>query len=161
MFLASSSVSGPSAGIPWYFLSSWRSVARQLIVAGHLRSDAARYGALVLTETSRGVLRGETPLQFREDPKRPVVVSRKSATERVIADEDLGLWEALRACRQVLASEHNVPPYVIFHDKTLQEMLTYRPQTAAEMLGISGVGQTKLDRYGDQFLSVLREEAGA
>jgi ATP-dependent DNA helicase RecQ len=121
----------------------------------------ARFGALVLTETSRGVLRGTTPLLFREDPKRPVVASRKTATERVVADKDLGLWEALRACRQALASEHNVPAYVIFHDKTLQEMLTYRPKTASEMLGISGVGQTKLDRYGDRFLSVLRDEAPA
>jgi ATP-dependent DNA helicase RecQ len=137
--------------------STWRSVARQLIVAGHLRSDAARFGALVLTDTSRGVLRGETPLQFREDLKRPVVASKKTARDRVIADEDVSLWEALRACRQSLASEHNVPAYVIFHDKTLHEMLTYRPQSAAEMLGISGVGQTKLDRYGDQFLAVLRE----
>ena len=137
--------------------TTWRSVARQLIVAGHLRSDAARFGALVLTDTSRGVLRGETPLQFREDPKRSVVASKQTARDRVIADEDVSLWEALRACRQSLASEHNVPAYVIFHDKTLHEMLTYRPQTAAEMLGISGVGQTKLDRYGDQFLAVLRE----
>ena len=139
--------------------STWRSVARQLIVAGHLRADAARFGALVLTETSRGVLRGETPLQFREDPKRSVVASRRPATERVVADKDRDLWDALRACRQALATEHNVPAYVIFHDKTLHEMLAYRPQTAAQMLGISGIGQTKLDRYGDRFLSVLREEA--
>jgi ATP-dependent DNA helicase RecQ len=137
--------------------TTWRSVARQLIVAGHLRADAARFGALVLTETSRGVLRGTTPLQFREDPKRTVVASRKTATARVVADKDLDVWEALRACRQTLASEHNVPAYVIFHDKTLQEMLAYRPQTASELLDISGVGQTKLDRYGDRFLSVLRD----
>jgi ATP-dependent DNA helicase RecQ len=135
---------------------TWRSVARQLIVAGHLRSDAARFGALVLTETSRGVLRGSTPLQFRVDAKRPVAASRKVIRDRVVADKDSKLWEALRACRQSLASEHNVPAYVIFHDKTLHEMLAHRPQTASEMLGISGVGQTKLDRYGDRFLSVLR-----
>ena len=141
--------------------TTWRSVARQLIVAGHLRADAARYGALVLTETSRAVLRGETPLLFREDPKRVVVAAKKTARQRVVADEDLGLWEALRTCRQTIASEHNVPAYVIFHDKTLQEMLAYRPQTAEEMLDISGVGQTKLDRYGDRFLSVLRGEAAA
>jgi len=138
--------------------TTWRSVARQLIVAGHLRADAARFGALVLTETSRGVLRGMTPLLFRKDPKKSVVASRRTSTERVVADEDLCLWEALRACRQTLATEHNVPAYVIFHDKTLQEMLAYRPQTAAELLDISGVGQTKLDRFGEQFLSVLREE---
>jgi len=141
--------------------TTWRSVARQLIVAGHLRSDASRYGALVLTDTSRSVLRGETPLQFREDPKRAVVASKRSAKERVVADKDLGLWEALRDCRQSLASEHNVPAYVIFHDRTLQEMLEFRPRTASEMLGINGVGQTKLDRYGDRFLSVLRAEAPA
>ena len=75
----------------------------------------------------------------------------------MVAEKDLGLWEALRACRQTLANEHNVPAYVIFHDKTLQEMLTFRPQTASELLGISGVGQTKLDRYGEQFLAVLRD----
>ena len=140
--------------------TTWRSVARQLIVAGYLRSDAARFGALVLTETSRGVLRGATPLQFREDPKRSVVASRQAAGNRVVADEDSSLWEALRACRQSLASEHNVPAFVIFHDKTLHEMLAYRPQTASEMLGISGIGQTKLDRYGDRFLSVLRGNSG-
>ena len=115
----------------------------------------------MLTETSRGVLRGETPLEFREDPKRPVVASRKTGTEQVVAEKDFDLWEALRACRQTIASEHNVPAYVIFHDKTLHEMLAYRPQTASEMLGISGVGQTKLDRYGDRFLSVLRDGAPA
>ncbi|HKJ19256.1 MAG TPA: HRDC domain-containing protein, partial [Woeseiaceae bacterium] len=98
---------------------------------------------------------------FREDPKRVVVAAKKTARQRVVADEDLGLWEALRTCRQTIASEHNVPAYVIFHDKTLQEMLAYRPQTAEEMLDISGVGQTKLDRYGDRFLSVLRGEAAA
>ena len=85
------------------------------------------------------------------------MASRKSARVRVVADKDVDLWEALRACRQTLANEHNVPAYVIFHDKTLQEMLTFRPQTASEMLDISGIGQTKLDRYGDRFLSVLRD----
>ncbi len=137
--------------------ATWRSVVRQLIVAGYLQSDAERFGALVLTETSRGVLRGTTPVRFREDPKRSVAVTRKSAREHVVAEEDLDLWEALRGCRQSLANEHNVPAYVIFHDKTLHEMLENRPQTAAEMLDVSGVGQTKLDRYGDRFLSILRD----
>ena len=138
--------------------TTWRSVARQLIVGGHLRSDAARYGALVLTDTSRSVLRGTTPVQFRGDSKRPVVAPRKATVDRVVADEDSCLWEALRACRQSLASEHNVPAYVIFHDRTLHEMLACRPQTAAEMLGISGVGKKKLETYGDRFLAVLRDE---
>mgnify|MGYP006453270271 CR=1 FL=1 len=75
-----------------------------------------------------------------------------------VVTEDEGLWEALRDCRQMLAKEHEVPAYVIFHDKTLQEMLQYRPKTAAEMLDISGVGQTKLDRYGDRFLEIIRQQ---
>jgi ATP-dependent DNA helicase RecQ len=137
--------------------ATWRSVARQLIVAGYLRSDASRFGALVLTDTSKGVLRGETTLHFREDPKRPVAATRKPAKAHVVVAEDQHLWEALRVCRQSLASEHNVPPYVIFHDRTLHEMLAYRPQTASEMLDISGVGQTKLDRYGERFLAILRD----
>ncbi|MGB5336278.1 MAG: DNA helicase RecQ, partial [Woeseiaceae bacterium] len=138
--------------------TAWRSVARQLIAAGHLRADAERFGALVLTESSRGVLRGETPLRFREDPKAPAKTTRRTARTQIVADEDLGLWEALRACRQSLAEEHNVPAYVIFHDRTLHELLTIRPQTEAEMLSVSGVGQTKLERYGVDFLCVLRDD---
>jgi ATP-dependent DNA helicase RecQ len=136
--------------------NTWRSVTRQLIAAGYLRADAERFGALVLTESSRGVLRGETPLQFREDPKGPVSTTRRSSRDRVVPVEDQELWDALRACRQSFAEEHNVPAYVIFHDKTLHEFLASRPQNEAEMLEISGVGQTKLDRYGEGFLSVLR-----
>ncbi len=138
--------------------ATWRSVTRQLVVAGHLRADAERFGALVLTESSRGVLRGETPMRFREDPKLPAAVTGRSNRARDIDIQDLGLWEALRDCRQSLASEHDVPAYVIFHDKTLHEMLQYRPQTQAAMLDISGVGQTKLDRYGERFLDVLRDQ---
>ena len=137
--------------------TTWRSVARQLIVGGYLRSDASRFGALVLTDSSRGALRGETPLLLREDPKPLVSATKKPASEYVVAEDDKGLWDALRACRQSLATEHNVPAFVIFHDKTLHEMLASRPQTAMEMLDISGIGQTKLDRYGDRFLNTLQD----
>ena len=139
--------------------STWRSVVRQLVAAGHLRADAERFGALVLTESSRGVLRGETPIAFREDPKAPAKTSGRASRSLTIADEDLPLWEALRACRQSLADEHNVPAYVIFHDRTLHEMLTVRPQTEGEMLSVSGIGQTNLDRYGADFLNVIRDTA--
>ncbi len=137
----------------------WRSIIRQLIVRGFLRSDAQRYGALVLTEQSRGLLRGDVQIAFRKDPKKLAGPIRKSAAVAAVPLEDEQLWEALRACRQSLASEHNVPPYVIFHDRSLREMLTVRPRTASDMLEISGVGQTKLDRYGEQFLSVLNDPA--
>ena len=136
---------------------TWRSIARQLIVQGFLYSDAERYGALVLTESSRGLLRGETPFRFRNDPRQPVMVRKSIGKSQAIPEESRDLWEALRACRQSLASEHDVPPYVIFHDKTLQEMLTLRPTNESELLEISGIGQIKLDRYGQRFLTVLRD----
>ncbi|MGB5354549.1 MAG: DNA helicase RecQ [Woeseia sp.] len=135
----------------------WRSVIRQLIVQSLLRSDAERFGALVLTEGSRAVLRGEQRLELREDPKKPIKIKGMSAEKSEIAEQDRDLWDALRSARQALAAEHDVPPYVIFHDKTLREMLQQRPRSAADMLSISGVGQTKLDRYGDRFLRVLQE----
>ena len=136
--------------------AEWRSVVRQLIAAGHLHADAERYGALVLTGTSRGVLRGETPIAFREDSRATTRPTRRAAAQHAVAEEDLPLWEALRECRQSLAEEHNVPAYVIFHDRTLHELITARPQSEAAMLAVSGVGQTKLERYGADFLAVIR-----
>lgn len=133
----------------------WRSVIRQLIVRGLLKADAERYNALVLTEESRAALRGELRLDLREDPKKSPRLKSVATAASEVPEQDRDLWEALRACRQSLAAEHDVPPYVIFHDKTLREMLHLRPRNAADMLSISGVGQTKLDRYGERFLQVL------
>jgi ATP-dependent DNA helicase RecQ len=65
------------------------------------------------------------------------------------------LWEALRECRRQLAAEHNVPPYVIFHDATLKQMAAQRPSDASALLAIGGVGQAKLARYGERFLAVI------
>ncbi len=171
---------------------TWRSVVRQLIVHRFLRADAERYGALVLTDRSRGLLRGETPVRFREDTgrtvgvprpveKTPTIVDGKAVDGKAVdgkavdgkavntkaidtraadakaVEDNPELWEALRACRLALATEHGVPPYVIFHDKTLREMLVRRPATESEMLAINGVGQTKLERYGARFLAVLSD----
>jgi ATP-dependent DNA helicase RecQ len=138
-----------------YSAQKWRSVIRQLIVMGHLRADADRYGALVLTDSSRAVLRGESPVSFREDPARPVKSRGSSRQPAEIRPEDASLWDALRSCRSDLADEQGVPAYVIFHDKTLYDMLEQRPRNATEMLSINGVGQAKLERYGERFLEVL------
>jgi ATP-dependent DNA helicase RecQ len=140
-------------------VQTWRSAIRQLVVNGCLRADATRFGALVLTEASRKILRGEQVLRLRDDP----VATRKSKSRRPasgaeIAIVDTVLWDALRECRQRLATEHNVPPYVIFHDSTLRQMLTDKPADADQFLELSGVGQAKLNRYGDEFLAVIRDE---
>jgi ATP-dependent DNA helicase RecQ len=134
----------------------WRSAIRQLVVQGLLRVDPERFGALVLTETSRGVLRGEQNLRLREDPIAPR--GRKSKRATVAADipaVDLELWEQLRECRKTLADEHGVPPYVIFHDSTLRQMLSDRPTNEAGFLNLAGVGQAKLDRYGAAFIAII------
>ncbi|HJR70579.1 MAG TPA: DNA helicase RecQ [Gammaproteobacteria bacterium] len=136
-------------------VAQWRSLLRQLVVKGYLRVDHEGYGALALTEASRALLRGETTVNVREDTK---VALRKKTRGPAgdVAPEDQDLWEALRECRRELAAEQNVPPYVIFHDATLRAMLAERPGDEGALLAISGVGQAKLERYGERFLSVLR-----
>ena len=142
--------------------NEWRSIIRQLVVQGLLQADAQRFGALVLTPASRAVLRGEQTLLLRIDPAQPKGRARSGKTASPAAElhgADFELWEALRECRQRLATAHNVPPYVIFHDSTLREMLNEKPASFAELLNVSGVGQAKLERYGDDFLAVLRDSA--
>jgi ATP-dependent DNA helicase RecQ len=137
----------------------WRSVIRQLIVLDYLKADPARYGGLVLTEQCRPLLRGEITLQLREDSQRSILRKRSSRKNSGVSDADSKLWEALRECRKILAKEQDVPPYVIFHDATLMQMMEYRPMTSEALLGISGVGLNKLDRYGEAFLEVIRNAA--
>jgi len=139
----------------------WRAVARQLIAAGYLHANAERYGALQLTEPARGLLRGEVQIQMRRAVRRkPGSRDRTAKAKRgaeLPAGVDTALVEALRACRRRLASEQGVPAYVVFHDATLVDMATLRPQTLAAMREVSGVGDTKLSRYGEAFLETLRE----
>lgn len=136
---------------------AWRSVIRRLVILDFLKADPARFGGLVLTEHCRPLLRGETTLRLREDIKEPLLRRKSSRSKNGVSDSDRSLWDALRECRKELAIKHNVPPYVIFHDATLMQMMEYRPATSAAMLDISGVGPSKLDRYGDAFLEVIRD----
>jgi ATP-dependent DNA helicase RecQ len=134
----------------------WRSVVRQLIVLDYLKADPARFGGLVLTSQCRPLLRGEMTLKLREDNKQPALRRKPARKKQAVSDADRGLWDALRECRKGLAKEHDVPPYVIFHDATLMQMMEYRPTNSDAMLGINGVGPSKLDRYGEAFLEVIR-----
>ncbi len=137
----------------------WRSVFRQLVARGLLWVDMAGFGSIRLTDESWPVLRGETPVHMRRDV-RPLAAARKRKprAEQPPPDPatwDEGLWEALRAHRLELARAQGVPPYVIFHDATLREMVERRPGTPEELAGITGVGETKLERYGEDFLGVI------
>jgi ATP-dependent DNA helicase RecQ len=139
----------------------WKSVYRQLVAAGFIRVDFEGHGALCLTEQSRPLLRGERRLRLRQDPdrKKSTGAGRKPAAEPPSDPEAHALWEALRDYRRQLALEQDVPAYVIFGDATLREILTYRPRNRDELSRISGVGQAKLERFGDGFLKLLATHA--
>ena len=111
-----------------------------------------------LNDSCRALLRGDESLQLRRDPRpEPSArVARSTSTSGVEA-HDLPLWHALKACRKRLADEHKVPPYVVFHDSTLLDMVQKRPTTRDALLTVSGVGDAKLDRFGEAFLDVILE----
>ncbi|MEM6639182.1 MAG: DNA helicase RecQ [Pseudomonadota bacterium] len=136
----------------------WRSVLRQLVGRGFVTADAARYGALVLSDTCRPLLRGETALTLRKDV-RPAPGRRAAASfaGETLSDVDRALFEQLRETRAALARENGVPAYVIFHDTTLRQMALHKPASMDDLMAIGGVGATKRDRYGDAFLQVIVE----
>jgi ATP-dependent DNA helicase RecQ len=140
--------------------NQWRSVFRQLVARAYLSVDLERFGALRLEQKCRPLLRAEERIELRRD-QRPAPTARQQTRTRLPEDLDIALWEALRDCRRRLAEEQGVPPYVIFHDRTLQEMCASQPRSIAELAGISGVGERKLDKYGSQFLQVIGAHAGS
>ena len=136
--------------------NEWRSVFRQLVARGFLDVDADGYGSLILTDSCRPILRGEEDIHLRKDIK--ISATRFAKQKGVLVEpEDQGLWNALRACRKRLAEEHGVPPYVIFHDSTLREMLERKPTEKSELLSITGIGESKLDKYGESFLDAIQD----
>ena len=134
--------------------NAWRSVFRQLVARAYLVVDIDAFGALKLHHTARSVLRGETQVALRRDPRSASKLKavRKTALPK---DVDPELFEALRARRTSLAKQQGVPPYVIFHDKTLKEIAARMPQNLQQFAQISGVGETKLERYGEAFLEIV------
>jgi len=148
--------------------AQWSSVYRQLVAGGLLEADIEAWGGLKLTEAARPVLRGERQVWLRRDAdpakrkaqraERKAQRNAKSREPFAGANED-PLWLALKARRTELAREQGVPPYVIFHDSTLLEILNRRPATLAELGKISGIGQSKLARYGEDFLRVIEGAA--
>ncbi|PVV14010.1 MAG: DNA helicase RecQ [gamma proteobacterium symbiont of Ctena orbiculata] len=136
--------------------AEWRSVYRQLIAHGLLSVDLEGYGGLHLTQASRPVLRGETPLMLRKRRKMKPKRRAKQMGTGEVSDANQALWQALRTLRLELAQSQGVPAYVVFHDATLMEMAERRPRDRQQLAMITGVGDHKLERYGDAFLRVLR-----
>lgn len=141
---------------------TWQSVYRQLLAAGLVSVDHDAFGALKLEPEARAVFKRERDVRFRKDRPTSGKSSRGASSssanaKSALEGSDMELFEVLRSARMTIAKELSVPPYVVFPDTTLVAFATERPDSHEALLGISGVGQSKLERYGDAFLKAIRD----
>jgi ATP-dependent DNA helicase RecQ len=141
--------------------AEWRGVVRQLLAAGFLAVEGD-YGTLVLTDRSAELLRGDVKMMMRREAAKPARAPRaRTATPQAAAaaadfpPEAAPVFERLRTWRAAVAKEQGMPAYVIFHDATLRSIAALNPSTLAELGTISGVGQNKLTKFGQQVLDTL------
>ncbi len=143
----------------------WRAASRQLVAMGHLQPDSEAFGALQLTETARGVLKGETEVMLREETSgtrsRAVrTKSRRGNIAQLVAGQvgsvDSDFLGILRAWRSEVARKHGVPAYVVLHDSTIDGIATSRPTTLGQLRGIAGIGDKKLEHYGDELIALVK-----
>ncbi len=137
----------------------WSSVFRQLVARNLVSVNFDHFGVLQLTDACRSILRGEQQLMLRKDIKIEKRKGGKKGPTKLqhTSDNNILLWDALRAKRREIADIQDVPPYIIFNDATLMAMLETKPTTRQQMGLLSGVGERKLTLYADQFLKVIRE----
>lgn len=135
----------------------WRGLLRQLVANNLVTVDYESYGSLKLNENSRPILRGENPLLLRKIREKQRVSKKSQVNRNGLTGADETLWESLRSLRQRLAKEQNVPPYVVFHDATLMQMVETKPSSSAAFLAISGVSEKKLATYGEAFMSAIAQ----
>ncbi|WP_241772803.1 DNA helicase RecQ, partial [Rhodobacter capsulatus] len=133
--------------------TEWQAVFRQMQGHDLIRPDAARHGALVMTERARPILRGEERITLRRDLVRKAKV--RHVPKALVSDEDAPLLSALKAKRRALAEAAGLPAYMIFPDRTLIEMAELRPTTLDQFAQVNGVGAKKLESYGRAFLEVI------
>jgi ATP-dependent DNA helicase RecQ len=144
-------------------VEEWRGVARALLHQGLINETQDGYPVLSLNAQSGQVLREELAVRIAASvkPSRkrgvPETGARASSTTAAAGPDGEDLFERLRALRKRLADEHGVPPYVVFHDATLREMVARRPLTLEQFAELPGVGQAKLARYGEQFIATIVE----
>ena len=139
---------------------AWKSIFRQLAAAGLVHVDMAEHGALQLTEAAREVLKGQRQVQLRRPVKRKSSQPSRSSTVAVdLSAADAALFQILRQWRADTAREQGVPAYVILHDKTLRELAETRPVSHGLLAGITGMGSAKIEHYGQELLTLIREYA--
>jgi ATP-dependent DNA helicase RecQ len=141
--------------------TEWQAVFRQLLAGGLLTVDLGALSGFRLTSASWPVLRGEQVVRLRRDPRSvttpSAATSQKSVRFDFESEEDQRLWHKLRQLRLELARTADLPPYAVFHDKTLYAMVTIRPRNKAALLAIHGIGAAKADRYGNLFLEAIND----
>jgi ATP-dependent DNA helicase RecQ len=143
----------------------WRAALRQLVAMGHLRPDSEAFGALKLTDSSHGVLRGETEVMLREQiPGARNRSIRAKSRRGDLAPRPAGQGEtgnpallaALRSWRSETARKRGMPAYVVLHDSTIDGIATARPATLEQLRGIPGIGDKKLEHYGDELIALVK-----
>lgn len=136
-----------------YTRPQWQAIFRQMMGHDLIRPDPERHGALRMTDTALPILRDQEKITLRKDSIASA--KRRPAVKALVSEEDAPLLSALKAKRRALAEAGNVPPYVIFNDRTLIEMAETRPTNLDGMARINGVGAKKLERYGADFLAII------
>jgi len=143
----------------------WRAALRQLVAMGHLQPDTEAFGALKLTESARGVLKGETEVMLREEAAGARMRASRTKSRRgdlAVASAargetgDPALTSALRAWRAEVARKRGVPAYVVLHDSTIDGIAISRPTTLAQLRDIAGIGDKKLEHYGDELIALVK-----
>ena len=143
----------------------WRTLFRHLVAAGHLVADTEAWGAFKLAASAREVLKGQLAVWLRESAeparksKRDAGRKGGAASRAAAVPADAGLLAALRAWRLATAQQHGVPAFVIFHDATLAAIAGVLPARLSDLRGVSGIGEKKLERYGEDLLKIVREHA--
>jgi len=142
-----------------YAQNEWQSIFRQLVALNLLTVDGSDFGGLKMTPQGQAFLKQKNVLHLRKFTGKAKVTSAKQVRAAMVFDDenDGELFAAMKTARLELAREQNVPPYVIFHDRTLRELAIQKPRSLAAMSQISGVGEKKMERYGDTFLQVIAE----
>ncbi|MGM1029634.1 MAG: DNA helicase RecQ [Actinomycetota bacterium] len=134
--------------------AQWRGIVRQLLAQGLLKVQG-EYGVIAITEASAAVLAGQREVRLRHEAKAPPKAQRRSESTLQLDDVQQQRFQSLRSWRAATAKEQAVPAYVVFNDKTLAAIAERKPATMVELSTVSGVGEAKLERYGDAVLEVL------
>ena len=132
----------------------WFSIVRQLIHLGYLQQDIAAQSSLRLTQAAGVILKGQQPLMLAAPRLQKASYWQRNKRDKVY---DRALFAKLRSLRKEIAKLEDIAPFIVFNDATLSELARVQPLTSTQMLNVSGIGDTKLARYGEPFLSLIKQ----